>query len=181
MKTVCGYCGKQFEILTGAYNRAIKSGLKVYCKRKHAGLARRVYKSKIQQREEKFWYDAFNRLMNEDKIKQEKANYFQRDYKKNPGKYKRWRTARREKHTEYCRRPEYKKYSREYSVKRHHKEKYGEFWEAGALLVELQKHIPKYEARQQAGTNNKHKKRKQLQSWKSNLLPSISKTSCGKL
>jgi hypothetical protein len=181
MDARCGHCGKSFEILTGAYNRAMKAGLKVYCNHKHAGMARRSHKTKAQLKEEKHFYDCFYRVFNQEKIKKDKAAYFKKDYEANPRKYKRWQKRKSKAHTEYCRRPEYKKYSRQYAIKRHHQEYYGPFWEASALLVQLEAHIDKYEARQQAGTHNKIKKRKQLQSWKSNLLPSISKTSCGKL
>lgn len=181
MKAICGHCGKTFEILMGSYNRAMKRGLNVYCNRKHGGLGRRKHKTKAQLKEEKYIYDLFYRLFNSEEIRGKKALYFQKDYRANNAKYKHQRQARSKAHTEYCRRPEQKKYSRQYAIKRHHTEYYGDFWEAGVLLVELEAHIDKYEARQQAGTHNKIKKRKQLQSWKSNLLPSISKTSCGKL
>src|SRR6478752_3381351 len=98
MKANCGHCGKEFEILTGHYNRAMSCGLRVYCSRKHSGIGRRLHKSKYQLKEEKWWYDGFNRLFMQDEIKAAKAEYFKKDYAANPEKYKKIRQQKMASH-----------------------------------------------------------------------------------
>lgn len=145
---------------TGHYNRAMKLGLNVYCSRKHSGIGRRRNATPEDLKREKYFYDAFLHLADPEKKKEAAKAYFKKDYAENPEKYKQWRRERKEKHNEYCRRPEYKAYKHKYDVERHHKSMYGEFWEASVLLNELEKHIDNREAKKSTGLICKSQKRK---------------------
>lgn len=149
-------------MLTGDYNRAKKRGAPVYCGKVHAGLARRTNKSDAQLKEEKWWYDAFHRLFDADIIKQKKAEYFQKDYKANPDKYREQRKKKQPYQNEYCRQPGYKAYKHQYDVERWHKTNYGVFWEASILLMQLEKEIDIRLAKQENDIINKSQKRKRL-------------------
>lgn len=135
----CTQCGIEFEAETGRYNRAIKIGSPLFCGMKCAGLHRRkTRKTEEKRRADKSEYDRLRRERLADRIKKEKADYFQRTY--DPIKAALERKARMPKHVEYCRREEYRTWKREYD-KSYRSKEYGEFAEAYQLLIELEKEI----------------------------------------
>lgn len=160
MEVKCSYCSKKTEKSTGHYNRATKLGAKLYCSQKCFGLDRRADESIEDKRRIKYFYDAFLHLADPEKKRKAAADYFKKDYAANPEKYKKWRRERQARHSEYCRQPEYKSYKHKYDVERHHKNMYGEFWEASILLNELEKNIDNREAKKSTGLICKSQKRK---------------------
>lgn len=172
MKAKCDYCGKTFEIQTGHYNRARKLGYGVYCTRRHSGLGRRVDKSDAEKKEEKAWYDAFNRLALADEIRLRKAEYFQKDYAANPEKYRKWRRRRQQLHNEYCRHPKYRKWKKRYDRSYRANKFYGSMSEVFLAWLDLKNYIDNRFAKRQNNLTNKSQKRKrscQKQTPKRNL------------
>lgn len=141
VKRDCAYCGKPHGQTMGAVNRAIAGGYRLYCGRKCSGLGRRKHKSKAQRVEEKRIYDAAYREKNRGKLKALKRAYFRRTY--DPAKAAIQRKSRMHLHVEYCRRPEYRAYKRDYDAKYRAQCDYGPFWESGLYVIELDKEIKK--------------------------------------
>ena len=114
MKMICPQCTAQFEARTGHANRAAKTGAPLYCGRTCAGLARRLPapKSVEQKKAEKAAYDRKYRQRDPEARKAERAAYYQRT--RDPEKERELRKAKMPQHVEYCRRPEYRAYKREY-------------------------------------------------------------------
>lgn len=139
MKIKCHYCKSKFEASTGAYNRAVKKGLNVYCNKTCSGLGRRHNKTTEQKKLEKAEYDRQFREKNAEKIKKEKATWFQRTY--NPVQATIERKAKYPKHLEYIRTPEYRKWKKEYDKKYRTQKEYGEFGEAFLILQELENEL----------------------------------------
>lgn len=144
-------------------------GLNLYCSRKCSGLGRRVHKTTEQLKDEKWWYDAFNRQAMRDIIKKKKAEYFHRDYKSNPDKYKAVRRSRKEYHRLFIQRPEYRKWKQKYDEAYRAKKMYGPYAEAALILKQIEAIIDAGEARIDKNCHNKKQKRSKL--WK-NLQPS---------
>lgn len=147
--------------MTGAYNRAQKKGLNVYCNKVCSGIGRRTDKAPEQKKIEKAEYDAKYREAMADKLKLDKAEWFKKYYTANPEKYRQRRKDGMERHLQYLSRPEYKQWKANYDKKYLSQKKYGAFAEAAIILRELEKYIDRYEARLLKGTFNKTKKRKQ--------------------
>ena len=159
MKTVCAYCGKEFEAEAGAYHRATKKGLNVYCSRKHSGLGRRVSRTKRDRLLIKYFYDRFIWLADE-RLKEKKSASFKRDYAANPEKYRKIRKKRMKAHVEYCRRPEYRKYKQGYDQQYRAKRLYGEYWESSVALYQLANLVDNRQAKKDQQIFNKSQKRK---------------------
>jgi hypothetical protein len=159
---VCEQCGSDALLEVGAVNRARKGGLRIFCGRKCAGMARRTNKTKAQKVEEKRLYDIEFRVKNRERIKREKAERFKRTY--DPEKARVERRANMARHIEYCRRPEYKEHKRKYDRAYRAKSDYGEFWESFLLVMDIDKEVDSrmtdYEVRQINGTNGKTQKRR---------------------
>lgn len=165
MIAVCGYCGCDFEMYVGHYNRAMKFGNKVYCSRFHSGLGRRDNKTLEQKKKEKAEYDKKFRYYHKEGIKEKKAAAFKKDYVANPEKYRRERQRRYPAHLKYLQRPEYKKYKHEYDQVFTAKKDYGLFWECSLLLKELEALLLNNSPdgmKFQMGITNKTQKRKRL-------------------
>lgn len=162
MQVCCAQCGTLCDKPSGAVNRAREIGAPLYCNRTCAGLARRKHKTAAQKVEEKRLYDAEYRIKNATALKAKKAEYFQRTY--DPATAAIERKKRMPHHVEYCRRPEYKAWKREYDAKYKAKADYGEFWEAAILATEIDREvvsrITKEEVRAINGTRNKSLERK---------------------
>lgn len=136
MQIACAHCGKVTDKAAGAVNRARKAGLAIYCDRVCAGLGRRKPPKSVEQRKaEKRAYDAARREALADRIKAEKAAYYKRVH--DPEKEALARKKRMPKHVEYCRRPEYVAWKREYDKEYRAKQDYGEFWESAILVNEI--------------------------------------------
>lgn len=158
----CEHCGKPHNKQTGEINRARNGGYRLFCSKKCSGLARRKHKTKAQKVVEKRLYDEQYRTKNLAMLKAKKAEYFRRTYDRVAAA--KYRKSRMHKHVEYCRRPQYKAYKSGYDAQYRAKREYGEFWEAGMLLTQIDKeidHRATYEELQQAkGTQNKSTQRK---------------------
>lgn len=172
MITNCYYCGVEFDMPKNYYNRAKKAGLNVYCSKAHAHLGKRVNKSEEQKKFEKSEYDRKYRELNYERLKKEKHEYFNKDYAANPEKYKKQRQEKYPKHLEYLNTDKYKNYKSEYDKKYRAQKQFGEYWEAGLILIEIEKNLESKQIKYAQGiTQNKStQKRKRL--WK-NLMQQI--------
>jgi hypothetical protein len=159
MEVVCPHCTSKFETRSAYVNRAAKAGAPLYCGRVCAGLARRraVPLTDAERKAAKSAYDAKRRLALAERLKAEKAAYFKRAY--DPVKAAVERKARMPKHVEYCRRPEYREWKREYDRKRRANQMFGEFSDAFMLLQDIENEIAaratRYEIYSANGTLNK--------------------------
>jgi hypothetical protein len=161
MKFKCSYCGKRGDKPSGAVNRSRAAGLKLYCDRRCSGLGRRKGKTKAQKVLEKRLYDMEYRRINADRMKENHRAYHLRTY--DPVKAAIERKKRMPRHVEYCRRPAYKAWKRQYD-RRHRAKEYGPFAEVHMLLVDLQHEIASrmggHERRLANDTYNKRLRRK---------------------
>lgn len=160
VKIKCDYCGKEIEKYIGYVNRAKEEGLRQFCDKKCAGLGRRSNETEEEKKLIKYFYDAFRAIVFEKKFKKQNAEYFRKDYAANPEKYRAQRKAGQEKHNEYCRQPEYKKWKQEYDKKYRAKKIYGKLWESAIALNELAKVVDNRQAKQDQKTINKTQNRK---------------------
>lgn len=161
MNYVCAHCGATASKAAGHVNRARERGLNLYCNRVCSGLGRRKPpKTKAQKVAEKRDYDMEYRRKNSAMLKAKKAAYHKSTY--DSAKARVDRKKRSAAHAEYCTRPEYRRWKREYDRKYRAKE-YGPFAEAYELTVELNREIKtrttNYEIRQQNKTNCKAQNR----------------------
>jgi len=117
-------------------------------------------KTDAQKKAEKRAYDMENRRKNKAAFKAKKAAYFRATY--DPEKARIERKKRAPQHAEYCRRPAYKKWKRQYDSEYRAKQ-FGAFAEAYKLAIELSREIKTrtndYEIRIQNQTYGKAQKR----------------------
>ncbi len=158
----CAQCGTERRMYVGHVNRAQKNGNRLFCSRECSGVARRKFKSDEQKKAEKKAYDAEYRVRDVEGRKAKKADYYQRT--KDREKEARIRKERMPKHVEYCRRPEYVAWKREYDRQYRAKADYGEYWEAFILALDIRREclsqMTDTEIRMQNGTFGKSQKRK---------------------
>lgn len=158
----CAHCTATATTSSGAFNRAKKIGAPLYCGMECAGLARRKWKSIDQRKAEKQAYDAARRVELADRIKAEKRAYHLRTY--DPVKAAVQRKARMPYHVEYCRRPEYREWKREYDRTYRATKEYGEFAECFLLVMDIRaeclSQMTDYEIRLDKGTLNKRQQRR---------------------
>lgn len=161
MKVRCAHCGKTADKPPGEVNRASRAGLRLYCGRRCAGLAKRKGVPKSVKRLLKKLYDAEYRKKNLALLKAKKRAYHLRTY--DPEKARIERKAKMPRHIEYCRRPEYKRWKSDYDRKRRDAV-YGPFAEAARLCIELSRATREVmtdeEIRQANGTYNKVQRRR---------------------
>lgn len=163
MQITCAHCGKAAEKSAGAVNRARKVGLALYCDRTCAGLGRRKPPKSIEQKKaEKQSYDAARRIALADKIRAAKREHHKRTY--DPVKAAEERKLRMPRHVEYCRRPEYVAWKREYDRLYRANKEYGEFAECFLLVMDIRaeclSRMTDYEIRLEKGTLNKRQQRR---------------------
>lgn len=149
---VCPVCSKQFTIATGAYNRACQRGYEPRCSRACDGIMRRKHKTPEQKKAEKAEYDREYREKNRAMLKAKKAERFQRTY--DPAKAAVERKKRAHKHAEYCRRPEYRAWKREYDKQYRANREYGDYAEAFLTLRDLENEILSNATRVEIGVQN---------------------------
>ncbi len=155
----CPQCSGLFEANTSRFNRAQKDAAPLYCGKSCAGLARRTANppTEAERKEAKRLYDATRRIVKADEIKAKKRDYFKRTY--DPVKAAVERKANMHRHVEYCRRPEYKAWKRQYDNRYNAKKDFGEFAESALLLQDIEREIneraTRYEIYQINGTLNK--------------------------
>lgn len=158
----CAYCGKSSVRRTGEVNRARKSGANLYCSKECSGMGRRIPMTDTERRAAKAEYDHEYRAKNRALLKAKKAAYYQRT--KDPVREAAIRKKRMAAHVEYCRRPEYKEWKREYDRQYRAQKQYGEFADCFLLAQEIRQEClsqaSDYEIRLSAGTLNKSTQRK---------------------
>lgn len=162
-KPPCAYCGNPSPQSWSSINRALKGGKPIYCDRKCAGLGRRKGKTVEQKKEEKRLYDMKRREELADRIKAEKAAYHRRTY--DPAKAAETRKDRMPYHVEYCRRPEYRAWKRDYDKHYLARKHYGEFGEAALILREIENAVgesgvDRFQRAASSGTLNKKQTRR---------------------
>ena len=157
----CAQCGAYALTPISAYNRAQRNGMRLFCNRACAGLARRKDRSDADKKAAKRIYDQKYRADNLDVIKAKKRDYFKATY--DPATAKIERRKRAHLHAEYCRSPEYRAYKQDYDRKRRAAE-FGEFADSYELLSfiesEIKSRATRYEIYQANGTLNKSLKRR---------------------
>ena len=162
MKIICDFCKKESDKPSGEVNRAKNAGLKIYCDRRCSGLGRRKHKTKTQKVEEKRLYDMEYRERNMERILREKREHYLRT--RDPEKEREVRKKRMHLHVAYCRRPEYKRWKKQYDEEYRAKKDYGEFWESFILALNIRNEalsrMTDYEIRISNGTLNKLQQRK---------------------
>lgn len=159
---LCSQCGVKSVRCAGDVNRARKNGANLYCSKECSGIARRKPRSVEEKKAAKAAYDREYRKKNRSALRIKKAAYYQRT--KDPVREAQERKKRMAAHFEYCRRPEYKKWKREYDRQYRAKKQYGEFADCFLLAQEIRQEClsqaSDYEIRLTAGTLNKSMKRK---------------------
>lgn len=154
---VCGQCGAYCQMETSAVNKAARSGYRLFCGRTCSGLARRKHRTDDEKKQLKADYDRKRRDGLAEQIRQLKRAYHKRTY--DPIRAAIERKEKMPRHVEYCRRPEYRAYKRNYDKQHLAKKEYGEFWEAallvGDLTTEVLSRATKYEIYLESGRLNK--------------------------
>lgn len=158
----CAYCGKLAFKPSGGVNRSRRIGAPIFCGRVCSGLGRRSGKSLEQRKAEKKEYDAQRRAELADQLRVAKREYHKRTY--DPIKAATARKARMPYHVEYCRRPEYRAWKRDYDRQYRAKQDYGPFWESFILMMDIRseclRQMTDYEIRIAKGTFGKSQQRK---------------------
>lgn len=156
----CQQCGKSIQKEVQHVNRAKRRGNKLFCDRVCFGLSRRKNQSKGELVEKKRLYDIEYRNKNRDILKAKKSEYFQRTY--DPQKARIERKKNMQRHIEYCRRPEYVEWKKEYDKQYRAKKDFGEFWESKLALQEIDEILKphRYEIMIENGTFCKAQRRK---------------------
>lgn len=165
---ICMHCRQPFEKERGAVNRANRAGLNLYCGRRCSGLGRRKNKTVGQKKAEKAAYDRQRRAELGDVLLAKKRAAYRAELAADPEKVRtRQREYRRERkaaHNEYCRRPEYRKWKRQYDRQYRANRDYGPFADAFLMLQDLESELDsrasKYERSLMNGTLNKTQRRK---------------------
>lgn len=159
---VCCFCKAKVHLPTGAVNRARSRGANLYCGRSCSGVGRRKNKTRDQKVEEKRLYDMEYRRKNKALLKAKKSAYFQQTYDPAAAAIERKKNMAR--HAEYCRRPEYKEWKREYDRQYRAKQDYGEFWESFIVLTDIEREVFSrmswYEIHLENGQLNKRNQRR---------------------
>ena len=137
-KPNCQHCGESVTQSWGSINRALKLGKPIYCNKQCAGAVRRVEKTPEQKKEEKRLYD-LNYRATSPTLKARKAAHYQKT--RDPVKEAEKRKERMPYHVEYCRRPEYRAWKKEYDRHNLAKKQYGEFGEAVIALREIEQEV----------------------------------------
>jgi hypothetical protein len=138
VKPNCTYCGEMVQQSWSAINRAVKYDKPIYCDRTCAGLGRRSGKTGEQKKEHKRLYDLQYRQTSAT-LKTRKSIWFKKTYDPIKAAEKRKETMPR--HIEYCRRPEYKEWKRNYDQRHLAEKQYGEFAETVIILRQLEKEV----------------------------------------
>ncbi len=161
---ICGHCGKESLRQNGHINRTKKEGRKLFCNQKCFGLSRRDGKSIEQKKQEKRDYDKEYRSKNREMLKTKKKQQYER--RKDEIEAKRKILRKTPEYKEYRRRylatDKYKNYKHKYDRVYRCKKKYGEYWEAASVLIDIEKELTphKYETKKINKTLNKAQTRR---------------------
>lgn len=172
MIIICPYCKKEADIPKAYVLKARSVGAPKYCSKLCSGLARKIWRTDAEKKAIKKLYDEQYRTR--EYVKLQKNFAFHLDYRANPEKYRKERQRKMKAHIEYCRKPEYKKWKKQYDHKFRLKKKYGEYWECASIMVSLDKTLNTKEIKINQGLINKSQKRKRKWlSKKPNSMPRI--------
>lgn len=159
---ICAHCGKESSRHNSDVNRAVRKNAPLFCGKVCFGLSRRQQKTKADRVEEKRLYDIQYREKNRKLLKAKKAAYFQRTY--DPAQAALERKLRMPRHVEYCRRPAYRAWKRDYDRQYRAVKEYGEFADCFLLVMDIRaeclSQMSDYEIRLSKGTLNKATQRK---------------------
>jgi hypothetical protein len=134
----CAWCGALSWTAQGAFTRDRKISAPLYCDRECAGMGRRKDKTAAQLKEEKRLYDVAYRAKNAALLKKKKRRYHLATY--DPEKAAVVRKLNMPRHVDYCRRPEYRAWKKEYDQNLRAAE-YGPFAEAYRFALILAREI----------------------------------------
>lgn len=162
----CPICSKEVSKRNADIVRANKEGLKLFCGKACFGISRRrkEIKTPEQLKKEKAEYDRLYRKNNSKMLKKKKKAYYEENKSIILPKHKAYRDIHMQRHVEYCRRPEYKVYKKQFDHKYRLEKKYGEYWEAASILVQLKKELDSKQIKYDNGLINK--KQKRTRAWK---------------
>ena len=142
IKATCDWCEKSFYGLKSQVGRCGKT----YCSRKCAGFGRRKNRTKAEKRRLKAIYDEQYRKDNAEKLRKNKAQYFQKTY--DPDRARKWRQANKHRWKNYFRqyreKEEWKQHKKSYDFELRASE-YGPFAEAWKIWLELVREIRRRE------------------------------------
>lgn len=162
MKFDCSNCGTETDRPTGHVNRAMKAGNNLYCSKACSAIGRRTGKTVEQKKAEKRAYDMEYRARDPEGRKALKAEYYRRTH--DPVREAEIRKKRMPQHVEYCRRPEYREWKRDYDRNYRAVKVYGDFAECFLLVQDIRDEcltrMSDYEIRMENGTLNKSLQRK---------------------
>jgi hypothetical protein len=164
----CAHCSKVTYKPVGHVNRSEARGLSLYCDRKCSGLGRRTGKTSEQRKADKAEYDRQLRAVRGEELAAKRRAARLKLLAENPAlvrqREKVNRDANRDRHAEYCRTPEYRKWKAEYDRKHLARKQYGPFAEAALTLRALEEEISGRASRTEIyaanGTLNKTQRRK---------------------
>lgn len=155
---VCAQCGHDVEKRACDVARAKGA---MFCNKTCAGLYHRKGLSTEQIKENKRLYDIEYRRINFETRKVQKAAYFKANYNPEQAAIERKKTMAR--HVEYCRQPAYRAKKKVYDRQYRAKSRFGEFWEAYLMLLDVENEVDsrmdQYQIRLQNGTYNKTQRR----------------------
>lgn len=158
----CAHCGNPVNRPSGEINRALRLGNPIYCDRACAGLGRRKNYTEAEKKEIKRLYDIEYRDKNREARKAKAKEYFKRTY--DPAKAAVERKKNMPRHIEYCRRPEYKVWKKNYDRLYRLRVRFGDFAEAAMLLQDIEQEVDSRstftERESIKGTLNKSQRRK---------------------
>ena len=146
----CAHCGSSILKENGAYNKAIKAGLRLFCDKICSGMGRRKIQSDRQKKNRVRDYGMVYRKNNKKRIKEKKASYFKETYDPEKASKERKTPEYREKHNAYLQQPKWVKYKKDYDKEYLAKKLGGKYWESLILCRkiedEFRKQVPdKYE------------------------------------
>lgn len=165
---ICDHCGVTAYKATGGVNRSLGKGAPIFCSRECSGLHRRVVRSDQEKRALKAEYDRQRRERNGDALMAKRRAAYQQRLARDPeglrAAQKANRDQRRGQHIEYCRRPEYRAWKKQYDRQHRAQKFYGPFADAFLALQDLETEIASRATRteiyRENGTLNKTQKRK---------------------
>jgi len=165
---ICAHCGSVAYKEAGGVNRSRGRGAPVFCSRECSGARRRIERSTEEKRALKAEYDRKRRAELGEALLAEKREARRRLLAENPqlvrAREKANRDANKERHLEYCRRPEYKKWKSQYDQKHRARKWFGDFGEAAIILnqliAEISTRATRTEIYRANGTLNKHQERR---------------------
>lgn len=139
----CANCGGKKEKTISHYNRATKLGASLYCSSECYTDSKRLFRTDEQKKQIKAEYDREYRKKNRLRLKEKKAAYHRKTYTYEKGVEFRERFKNRvaSYKKKYYAQPENKEHKRKYDRARRCKIKFGDFWEAGSILIDLENEL----------------------------------------